>query len=154
MAEFTYLWTNRCRLNMLNGDCEGKSATIAAGNVFSKRGVRPGDLVYFVTVHQAKVHLIGRVRVQRIWQRAEWDAQHNTPNLWEGQEVIEGEDGTPMRFEFTMPPGVLERLRFTDGKERTKALAVVNGELAEPQSLRSVRRLTPAAARDLDALLT
>jgi hypothetical protein len=49
MAEFTYLWTNECRVNMRNDDCVGEATDVAAGNVFRKRGIQVGDLVYIVT---------------------------------------------------------------------------------------------------------
>lgn len=156
MAEFTYLWTNRCRLNMIEAGCEGEPTDIAAGNVFTKRGIRKGDAVYIVTVNGGNVYLVGRMKVKRIWDREDWEAGpgRDNPNLWDGDEVIEGEDGTPLRFESTIPATVLKALRFTDGGGREKGLAMEGSKLADPQSIRSVRRLTYESARELDKLLS
>jgi hypothetical protein len=95
VAEFTYLWTNRCRLNDIEAGYEGEPADIAAGNVFTKRGIRGGDTVYIVCVNKGNVYLIGRMKVRRIWQREAWEAGpgRDHPGLWEGDEVIEGEEG-------------------------------------------------------------
>ncbi|MFO0798325.1 MAG: hypothetical protein U0804_12680 [Gemmataceae bacterium] len=151
MAAFTYLWTNECRINML--DDEGEPLDIMAGSVFIKRGVRPGDFVYVVTVWKAKVYLIGRTTVKQVWGRDKWDARHDTPYLWEGEEVVEGVEGTPMRMHFTLKPSVLRQLRFLDSKGRERPLAMTGNELDNAQCLRSVRRLSPASADLLDGLL-
>jgi hypothetical protein len=152
MAAFTYLWKNECRMNMM-GRQEGRPTWIAAGNVFTQRGVREGDAVYILVVHEGDVYLIGRMVVVRVWAREDWDAEHDTPNLWEGNEVIEGRDETPMDFHRTIPPDVLRRLLFGDGLKLAKGLNIKRGKLAEPQSLRSVRQLDRDSATALDRLL-
>jgi hypothetical protein len=45
-------------------------------------------------------------------QRDDWDAEHDTPSLWEGGEVIEGKEVTPRRFEYAIPPVILGRPRY------------------------------------------
>jgi hypothetical protein len=151
VAAYTYLWTNKCRINML--DDEGEPLDFMAGSVFTKRGVGPGDFVYVVTVWKGKVYLIGRTTVKQVWERADWDARHETPTLWAGEEVVEGVEGTPMRMQYTLSPSVLRQLRFLDSKGREKALAMTGNELDNAQCLRSVRRLSPGSADLLDGLL-
>jgi hypothetical protein len=140
---------------MMRAGCEGDETDTAAGNVFANRGMKAGDVVYIVAVNSEKVYLIGRMKLKRIWRREEWDddPERYRSDLWDGNEVIEGEDGTPLRFELTVPPNVLRELRFLDGKGREKGLDMSGDKLANPQSLRSVRRLTPLSARRLDRLL-
>jgi hypothetical protein len=92
--------------------------------------------------------------VVRVWAREDWDEEHDTPNLWEGKEVIEGKDGTPMEFHRRVPPDVLRRLMFGDGMRLAKGLNIDrDGKLTEPQSLRSVRQLERDSAAALDRLL-
>ncbi|MCE9564044.1 MAG: hypothetical protein K8U57_18530 [Planctomycetes bacterium] len=152
MPAFTYQWTNQCRLNMLED--EGNPLSISAGNNFSRRNVEPGDFVYVIGTWQGPVYLIGRMRVRRIWQRGEWEAHHAATNLWAGDEIIEGVEGTPMRMEFPIPPSVLRLLRFVGPKGEENELAMTpEGTLDDPQCIRSVRRLTTASAELLDGLL-
>lgn len=112
-----------------------------------------GDSVYVIGTWQGKVYLIGRMTVHKVWDRDEWDAKHDTPNLWDGREVIEGEDGTPMRLDYPIPADVLEQLRFQDAKGRETGLAMTDGTLDDPQCIRNVRQLTPESAELLDRLL-
>lgn len=151
MAAFTYLWTNKCRTNMLGED--GNPLNLAAGKVFTKRGVRTGDSVYVVGIWKAKVYLIGRMTVKQVWERGDWDREHDTPTLWAGEQVVEGAEGTPMRMHRTLPASVLQQLRFLDTKGREKGLAMTDGELDDAQCLRSVRRLSPRSAEVLDGVL-
>jgi hypothetical protein len=115
--------------------------------------VAAGDAVYMVVVHAGKVHLIGRMRVTRVCSRREWGREHPTDNLWPGEEVVVGTAGTPMRFHRTLPTDVLRQLRFQDRRGNVKALRIDEHGWFDPQSLRSVRRLTPASAEWLDEYL-
>lgn len=152
MSYFTYLWTNECRANMLQMGCTGQPLNVAAGSVFTKRGVRRGDKVYVLSVHDGDVFLIGRMRIVSVLAREQYDATHDNPNLWPGDEVILGEDGTPMRFDFKIPGDVLKGLKF-DSQGTPKGLIVEDGKLIEAQSLRSVRQLWWESVADLDSLL-
>lgn len=138
MAHFTYLWTNECRLDCINAGWEGKPLDISAGSAFTKRNVKKGDTMYVVCVDKGLVYLVGRMKVARILARNVYDSEFDTPNLWPGDEVVIGENGTPCRFHFTIPPDALKMLRF-EGK--AEHLLVEGGKLVEPQSLRSVREL-------------
>jgi hypothetical protein len=61
---FTHYWTNttadRAR------DESGELLDYAAGNVFRTRGVKPGDRVYVVTVRDARLFLIARMKVAKV----------------------------------------------------------------------------------------
>lgn len=151
MTAFTYQWTNRCRLAMLAE--EGRPLGLAAGDAFVARGVAAGDRVYVVAVNAGKLHLIGRMRVARVCSRSEWEAANSAADLWPGEEVLVGTAGTPMRFHRTLPTAVLRQLRFQDRKGKVKPLNVDEHGWFDPQAVRSVRRLTPAAAGLLDAQL-
>lgn len=152
MDYFTYLWTNECRLNMQALGREDNPLSISAGSAFTKRSVRPGDKVYVVAVHQGDVYLIGRMKVKRVWNRGDYDVKFRPDNLWDGDEVIDGEEGTPMKFDRVIPPECLENVYFESGGKK-KGLLIEDGKLIEPQSLRSVRRLSWEGVSELDRLL-
>ena len=96
MASFTFLWTNECRENMM--DCEGDPLSCSVGNAFRDRYVAVGDLLYVLAYHGGETFLIGRMQVGNIYTRAAWLRLNPNPDLWEGNEVIGGISGTPMRF--------------------------------------------------------
>ena len=154
MAEFTYQWTNECRMNTIANGEEGEEIDLCAGNNFKKRRVKEGDTVYVIATWQGPVFLIGRMRVKKLLARKDWLKKNPGYSLWDGDEVIVGEKGTPMRTEFAIPPDVLRKLRFLDPKGQEKRLKMaVDGTLDNAQSIRSVRRLSPKSAELLDGLL-
>src|SRR5688500_12901826 len=112
MNYFTYLWTNECRTNMIGYGSEGEPLNLSAGSAFTKRGVKKGDVVYVISVHKGKVYLVGRMKVAQLLQREQYDSEYDNPGLWEGDEVIIGEEGTPMRLEYPIPSDALSNLRF------------------------------------------
>lgn len=152
MSYFTYLWTNECRLDEIEKGFEGKPLELSAGNAFTKRGVKKGDTMYVLCVDKGLVYLIGRMKVARILPRDVYDAEFGTPDLWDGEEVVVGENGTPCRFNFTIPPETLKNLRFE--AKKTEPLKVEDGKLVEAQSLRSVRELYWESVTVLNKLLS
>jgi len=150
MAHFTYLWTNECRLNHKEMGLEGEPLNLSAGNAFTKRRVKKGDTMYVLCVDEGRVFLIGRMKVARILPREVYDSEFDNHGLWAGDEVVIGENGTPSRFDFTIPPDKLRDLRFEGKAQR---LLVKDGKLVEPQSLRSVRELHWESVAELNKLL-
>ena len=152
MSHFTYLWTNECRLNSIAAGWEGKPLDISAGSAFTKRNVKKGDTMYVLCVDKGLVYLVGRMKVARILSREVYDAEFANPNLWAGDEVVIGENGTPCRFNFTIPPEKLKDLRFESKK--AEPLLLKDGKLVEAQSLRSVRELYWESVAELNKLLS
>ena len=152
MAHFTYLWTNECRLNWIAKGFEGNPLDVSAGSAFTKRGVKKGDIMYVLCVENGLVFLIGRMKVARILSRAAYDAEFGNPELWDGDEVVVGENGTPCRFNFTIPPYKLKNLRF-ERKGKAVGALVMDGKLVDRQSLRSVRELNWESVAGLNMLL-
>lgn len=153
MPAFTYLWTNRCRLNMLEEGYEGEPLDLSAGNAFTPRGVRKGHSIYVIAYNAGRTYLIGRMRVAKVTPRDRWIRENDFPDLWDGDEVIDGVDGTPMRFSRTLPLAVLRALRFVDGRGNEKGLPIDGTGYFDPQALRSVRRITDGTAALLDEQL-
>ena len=149
MAWLTYQWTNDCRERMKRLGYSGKPLAKAAGTQFQRRGTESGDVIYVIGYQNARAYLVGRMTVSIVRDREAEDGE-----MWDGCDIIEGIDGTPMRFSRTIPSKILEQLRFTDRKgKKVKGLAITDGELDEPQAIRSLRRITEASATLLDGCL-
>jgi hypothetical protein len=141
-------------MNMLRREQERQLLTRTAGNVFTRANMQPGDFVFIVSVHDRNVFLIGRMRVKRIWPREEWDRHLNTPELWEGEEVVEGSLGTPMRFTRALSEDVLTSLRFTNQRCIEWELYVERGRFMAPRQLWGVHRLTDDSITVLNRVLS
>jgi hypothetical protein len=140
---------------MIDAGLEGVALGRAAGNKFLERGCGARDYLYILNYLDGETYLIGRMRVKKVWQRAEYDKTHDDPYLWEGSEVAEGECGTPMRFNRAFRPRVLGRLVFTDwhGASFKRLKLTREGNLASAMSIRSVRRITRESGMLLDQFL-
>ena len=149
MASFTFQWTNTCRHYMREFGYTGVPLFKAAGTQFRRRGARAGDVLYVIGYENGIAYLIGRMVIKLIRDRNAEDG-----DTWSGCDIVEGTDGTPMRFLRTLSMDELEQLRFTDrdGNEE-RGLAIEDGQLADPQSIRSLRRITVESAALLDQCL-
>src|SRR5579872_2541008 len=100
--DFVQQWTQDC-IKKMQGDGsagrtkEGEPLTQSVGN-FKRAKVIEGDSLYIVFVSESGVHLVGRMKVRSITERAEWDGDHPDNQLWHGPLVAEGQEGTPMVF--------------------------------------------------------
>jgi hypothetical protein len=144
---FTYCWQHR----EVRGHPDGEPIGFAYGSQFSRRGLCPNDLLYIVSVNQGHVHLLGKMLVGQVTYCAHdylrWVGVEPEPAL----EYVIAHECTPARL-VRVPDQVAQRLRFRRGMQFT-ALTFRDGLLAERQSLRGVRRLSPDSAEALDELL-
>jgi hypothetical protein len=102
---FTHYWYNATwEANRLS---EGENLDYAASNQFRKRGVRPGDFVYVVTVKAGQILLAGRMHVDRVVSRAEALELLGTDDLWDAEDQIIAApgDGPAHAVRPTRPPG-------------------------------------------------
>ncbi len=152
MAYFTYQWTNFCCDRMYERNFTGLPTDKAAGNNFKKRGVDDGDVIYIVAVRKGRVYLIGRMRVKVLRERNKNDGE-----LWPGRWIIDGEDGTPLRFKRILSAEVLGELQFTTKEGVIRCLSIdPDGLLSagNQQAIRSVRQITSDSAILLDTEVT
>jgi hypothetical protein len=147
---FTHYWKNEtCRDHELDS---GELLDYIAGNLFSQRGVKEGDVVYAVTVERGRLFLIGRLTVGQICGPAEAARILETEELWPAKEHIIAASATPMRFDIEVPSEVTERLLFI-ASPHSKPLRFAEPAHLDKQTLRSVRELDPGSARELDEFL-
>jgi len=134
-----------------NRNSEGDILDHTAGNLFHKRGIRVGDVVYVVSTIKGSLYLCGRLVVGKICDIEE-AATILDYEPWEANEHIIAEAATPMNFNLRVPLKLTRQLRFISGKS-IKPLKFKAANYLDEQTLRGVRKLDPASAAELDALL-
>jgi hypothetical protein len=148
MAQFfTYCWQHREML--LKRD--GEPVYAAYGSQFARRGIVPGDEVYIVSVHSGRVHLLGKMLVRAVTHSADDYRRLVGREPYPAAEYLVAEACTPARL-VPLPHELARGLRFLRGNKLV-GLTFRDEALVDRQSLRSVRRLSPASAAALDQLL-
>ena len=177
---FTVLWTSDyCRQLKRAGDV-GKALRVLFGGShlsrpkFSSFGVRPGDWVYPIRVHQGSLFIVSRMRVRsyvglpqyltgvlgldpaygelHVWKLAERLAAehpewgHLLP--WGCLvEVVLGEDGAEIRLDRAVPVEVVESLRFLGSRGERPIKHLQEGRIKSSVSLQGgVYRLADISA--------
>jgi len=145
------------------GKPESKKARMStidhtAGNLFSKAGVKVGDVIFIVTVKKGKLFVAGKVVVGRICGQKEAEKllkqdDESWPGLYEAKDHIIAA-GRPDRFrpENRVPDKITKELYF-EGADGPMPLKFDEPGYLNQQTLRGVRRLTPASAKLLQSLL-
>jgi hypothetical protein len=120
---FTHYWQNSTWRD-LQARGDGESLKHIAGNLFKKRGVDVGDVVYVVTVLRGTLFLCGKLGVGKIC-----DVYQAAKDLT-----------------------VTANLRFVQPKGFAGLKFVLPGYLNQ-QTMRGVRQLEPSSAAELDSIL-
>ncbi|MEU4094501.1 hypothetical protein [Streptomyces sp. NPDC026673] len=162
---YTTLWSNDlCRFLARNGYA-GRRLTVLFGGPhqslpsFRLAGVRPGDRVFPVRVHQTRLYVLGRLEVARIIpyeESAEELAKLPDWSPLEGgcvSEVVLGRPGSALDFGTTVPGELLERLTFRSRRAERRLRHVEDGRLMRSVGLQGVYRLAPDSAAELDRLV-
>ena len=147
---------------------------------FRRYGVKPGDYVYPIMAHKGALFVLGRMRVKEILSLEDYVEQYpdvlaTTPRYMTPfitfdkyldrypekrylaptctDEVVVGEEGTPIRHDVRVPPGLLDRLRYRSQRRERAIKHVVDGRLKSVISLHGIYRLSEESAREIEALL-
>lgn len=147
---FTHYWN---RESWDASEASGWNLQWLASSLWERAGVGPGDAVYPVTLRDGTTYLGGRMIVDRVVSRAEALRILGTDDIWDAPLVALGraDASTGMDYNRIIPPEIVRRLRFdASGEERPP---VLHGDVLDQQTLRGVRRLTPAARDLLEDLL-
>ena len=128
----------------------------SASNLFEKRGVKPGDFMYIISINRGQLFLGGRMTVKKILSQAE-AAQHWDKELYDmrhSNEWIVGRKntGTFLQVKRCLSPNLTKQLRFQTKTEIKEPCFVTETEL-DNQATRGVRELTPESAAFLDRII-
>jgi hypothetical protein len=151
---FTHYWQNSTWFYNQEIAADGDFLDHIAGNLFTKRGVGIGDVIYVVTVLSGNLYLCGKMVAARICDAHEAAKYLGSrpEDLWEASEHIVASEATPMRFDLAVPLTVTAGLRFIAGKN-PKPLKFAAPGFLDQQTLRGVRELEHSSALELDELL-
>jgi len=145
---FTHYWARRT----FERECAASGGLAhTAGNLFSSRGVRPGDVVFVVSAFSQQVYLAGAMDVGFLGSQEEAAvALGTTPlDLWDADEHLLAARCTPCGAT-VVPRSVVEQLRFEPDGKPLKFRP--SGEV-DQQTLRGVRQLQPLWGQELLAIL-
>ncbi len=144
MRSFMHHWKNRLWRSDVNP--ENEPITGANGNIFSKRGISAGDVVYVVTLREGQLYLGGRITVGRIGPPADG---------FEAAERIEAENnsGTRLKLHRRLVPVLSEKLHIVSKDGESRGLRFVTPTDLDRQALRVMPELTPASAALLDLII-
>ena len=99
---FTYYWMNKFCDYEEGQEPEEELLTHLGGNRFLKKGVRPGDWVYLVTVKKGELYLLSRMEVAEIVDREEAARllDCSPDELWQAAEhlIANSETALPIRY--------------------------------------------------------
>lgn len=126
----------------------GEPLVHAASDQYDKMRVAPGDVLYIAYLDAKRLHLISRLRVDRILSRRQAE-QHFGEPIWSAARHAIGV-GDPAAFDLLVPTDVIRALRFERLTGRETTLAVTDDGEVNGGALQSVRRLSPASAALLD----
>jgi hypothetical protein len=158
-AAFTMLWPgDYCRyLQSIGATGEPLHLLWGGHNQqtrFSHFKVRPGNYLYPLHLRDKTLYLIGRMKVDHVMTRQCYLEQHpEHVHLIRhdcANEVLAGQEGTPIRFDRAVPADVLERWRFRSGKEERALKYLEEGRLLRTLSLEGIYRLAEQTRQDLD----
>src|SRR5262245_20873481 len=144
---FTYSWKFQEASDYRSGEPIG----VAYGSRFARRGIVPGDVVYIVSVQKGNVYLLGKMLVGLVTYSAEDYRRWVSTEPPSAAEYLVAEACTPAKLE-RLSEELARSLRFLRGKQHVGLVFRKEGGV-DPQSLRSVRQLSPDSAIVLDRLL-
>jgi hypothetical protein len=151
---FTHYWNWEQYQNSIEGKpyAEGTPLDYTAGSQFSKRGIKPGDIVYVLSGMQEKLYLIGKMEVREILY-SEDEARSRIGYVpWSAPEHLIARICTPIRLDCRVPVNLVKGLRFISSSGNFRPKFDKKGVL-DRQTFRNIRELEPKSAEKLDKLL-
>ena len=145
MRAFTTYWKNKT----WDREPDNSSTRHTASNEFRARDIESGDRVYITTIRDGHLYVGARLTVKEILSQAKAEQRLGEGKLWKAKDHIIATRHEPFHASRRVPMEIARRLRFVNGSR----LKFRSGTALDNQTLRSVRELTPASARMLDAVL-
>jgi hypothetical protein len=157
MNYWSHYWKNKTVEDLASLIAEGHADDLMnhlAGEMFRKRGVSSGDVIYAVTQAKGDIYLIGRLVVDVVTAQAQAEQLLGNTDLWEASEhVIARKPWTPCRFDLQVPHDVLSEVKFVTPKGEVVGLKYNKYGTVDQQTLRTLRELTDQTAALFDSLL-
>lgn len=151
---FTHYWNwETYQVSLARGEAVAKTPLDhTAGALFSKRGVKPGDIVYAVSGKKGSLYLIGKMEVGEILFSDDEARSRIGYEPWHAPEHLIARVCTHIQPDLVLPAEMIGRLRFISPSDKVRAKFIEPGVL-DRQAFRSLRELEPESAEELDTLL-
>ena len=104
-----------------------------------------GNYLYVFAFRNRELLIVARMRFERFTE-----VQHDG---WSSVNGAEGSEGTPIRFDLSVPSLAMSRVSWYSGKEERRPNLDTYDRLTSSASVSGILRLTPRTAADLDAIL-
>ncbi len=147
---------------------------------FFRAGVKEGDIIYPIRVKHGILYVIAGMQVKEILSVEDYIERN--PNIFADveqtpypsvtfdnyvrlhpemrilaptctEEVVLGNESTPIRLDVTVPPELLESLRFRSQKRERGLKHIQDGRLKNVITLHGIYRLSEESAAEIAALL-
>lgn len=149
-------WTCHWQFKYWNPDnnAEGEPVCSSGSNMFRKRGVSLGDIVYVISLAGGQLYLGGRMTVKDIVSRPEAVKLWGSDSLYDADEwVVDPEEsGTSLHLHRRLSPSITKQLRFAS-KDGPKEPFFISDTHLDNQATRGVRELTQESAELLDRII-
>lgn len=143
-AAFTIYWTPQG----WKGVSENNPLYGAAGTGFEGK-ISPGDRVFITNVLAGKLRLLGAFNVDRVLNTARDGKPAEAP--WDAPEYLIAQAGSATNLRFIeLTDEAVKAMTFSEGKP---SVTVRPTGAVDGQTMRAIRKLAPASADMLDALL-
>lgn len=146
MKQFTCHWQFKYWIPAHNPP--GVPIAAAGSNKFLDRGVKPGHVLYMVSLSNGLLYLGGRMTVDRIVSRAAAVRILGNEDLYEDADewaLGSPSAGTPLVLDRLLDPNVTALLRFISPSGEVKHPSLKGPGKLDNQATRSVREVTPCA---------
>jgi hypothetical protein len=151
LTAYLQTWTDGAQAAL---DREGELLEYAASNQYPRIGLQVGDFLYIGFLEDGYLHLIGRMRVAEIIDRA-CAVERRGADIWDSNwfAVADPDQSGRVLRSREVPLEILRRLQFERATgERTWLKPDPTGTI-DGKALQSIRRLTPGSAELLGNLL-
>ncbi len=135
----------------------GQPILHTCGKHLRERGIKPGDVIYPVTIFDGQLFLGGRLIVDRYVTQAEAKAHVPEQRFQDHQEVgqhmiADRRTAVPYKSDRKVPFSTVQALTFITANGSAK-LKFSDGANLDRQTLRGIRELTEEAAQVLDEVI-
>ncbi len=154
---FTHYWKNSTcnhyRYVLRSG---GEPLNGVAGNLFSVKQIKEGDVIFVVSVFSGMLFLVGALTVEYICGKDEaanaWDCSPD--EMWDAKDYAVAKCSTEKNYDCLIPLEITKSLRFIAADRTLRPLDFVTEDQLHQQTLRGVRELTPESAHLLTNILS
>jgi hypothetical protein len=153
---FMHFWSDEHCEAQYRAGFSGMKISHSAGEGFLQAGVRPGDIVYVISVYDGQIMLIGGIPVESIGTSRSEMLLLLGDDIEEAAEYVLPVAGLATEQYFTRQLMMEEAgdLRFRTPDGGSKPLRFAGGDEVDEESLRGVHEITPESASLLDRVLS